>query len=91
MRSSATAPQRADPLYRKVNAYPVDAPASGLLLPVGVRDVDCAYKLIDRRLLHGVSLTGGGATISPEIISNLRMQGARIIERPVQHFPRRAR
>ncbi|HEY2638778.1 MAG TPA: glycosyltransferase family 2 protein [Streptosporangiaceae bacterium] len=80
-------PQRADPLHRKINAY-LWTRLSGLMLPVGVRDVDCAYKLIDRRLLQGVSLTGGGATISPEIISSLRMQGARIIERPVRHFPR---
>ena len=80
-------PQRADPLHRKINAY-LWTRLSGLMLPVGVRDVDCAYKLIDRRLLHGVSLTGGGATVSPEIISNLRLQGARIIERPVQHYPR---
>jgi Glycosyl transferase family 2 len=80
-------PQRADPLHRRINAF-LWTRLSGLMLPVGVRDVDCAYKLIDRRLLHGVSLNGGGATISPEIISNLRMQGARIIERPVRHFPR---
>ena len=80
-------PKRADPVHRKINAY-LWTRLSGLMLPVGVRDVDCAYKLIDRRLLQGVSLTGGGATISPEIISNLRMQGARVIERPVEHFPR---
>ncbi|MGO8957335.1 MAG: glycosyltransferase family 2 protein [Streptosporangiaceae bacterium] len=78
---------RADPVHRKVNAF-LWTRLSGLMLPVRVRDVDCAYKLIDRRLLHGVSLNAGGATISPEIISNLRMQGARIIERPVRHYPR---
>ncbi len=80
-------PHRADPVHRKVNAF-LWTRLSRLLLPVHARDVDCAYKLVDRRLLHGVSLNGGGAAISPEIISHLRMQGARIIERPVQHFPR---
>jgi hypothetical protein len=80
-------PHRADPWNRKVNAY-LWTRLSGLVLPVGVRDVDCAYKLIDRRLLRGADFKGTAATISPEIVSHLRMRGARIIERPVQHFPR---
>jgi putative flippase GtrA len=78
---------RADPLYRRVNASLWSA-ASRVLLPVGIRDVDCSYKLIDRRTLDGVELKGAAATISPELVANLRLKDARIIERPVDHFPR---
>jgi hypothetical protein len=80
-------PQRADPLYRRVNAF-LWTTASRMLLPVGIRDVDCSYKLIDRRSLHGVELKGAAATISPELIAKLRLTDARIIEHPVDHFPR---
>jgi hypothetical protein len=80
-------PRRADPALRKVNAW-LWTRACRLLLGVGARDVDCAYKLIDRRLLDGVDLRGDGGTISPELLMNLRARGARILQRPVDHFPR---
>jgi Glycosyl transferase family 2/Dolichyl-phosphate-mannose-protein mannosyltransferase len=80
-------PARADPWYRRANAFLWTA-ASRVLLRVGVRDVDCAYKLIDRSYLQGLNLTGEAATISPELIAKLRLRHARIIERPVEHFPR---
>jgi len=44
-------PSRADPWYRRANAFLWTA-ASRVLLQVGVRDVDCAYKLIDRSYLE---------------------------------------
>jgi putative flippase GtrA len=80
-------PSRADPLYRRVNAALWTA-ASRLLLQVGIRDVDCSYKLIDRRSLDGIKLNGAAATISPELIAKLRLREARIVERAVDHFPR---
>ncbi|HLJ99811.1 MAG TPA: glycosyltransferase family 2 protein, partial [Streptosporangiaceae bacterium] len=80
-------PRRADPALRKVNAW-LWTRACRLLLGVGARDVDCAYKLIDRRLLDGVDLRGDGGTISPELLMNIRARGARILQRPVDHFPR---
>lgn len=80
-------PHRADPLHRRVNAF-LWTTISRLLLQVGIRDVDCSYKLIDQRYLHGVELKGSAATISPELIAKLRLTHARIIERPVDHFPR---
>jgi hypothetical protein len=80
-------PRRADPALRKVNAW-LWTRACRLLLGVGARDVDCAYKLIDRRFLDGVDLRGDGGTISPELLMNIRARGARILQRPVDHFPR---
>ena len=70
-----------------VNSY-LWTSASRVLLSIKVRDVDCSYKLIDRRFLEGMVLKGRGATISPELIAKLRIRHARIVERPVDHFPR---
>jgi hypothetical protein len=80
-------PSRADPWYRSANAF-LWTTASRMLLRVGVRDVDCSYKLIDRSSMQGLALKGDAATISPELIAKLRLRNARIIERPVEHFPR---
>ncbi|RJL24225.1 glycosyltransferase [Bailinhaonella thermotolerans] len=79
---------RADPLVRRVNGYLWNR-ICRLLLGVAVRDVDCAYKLIDRRLLERVRLRGDAAAISPELLARLRDLDARIVQRPVEHFPRR--
>jgi hypothetical protein len=80
-------PRRADPALRKVNAW-LWTRACRLLLGVRAKDVDCAYKLVDRRVLDGVELRGDAAMISPELLMNLRARGARILQRPVEHFPR---
>ena len=80
-------PRRADPTMRKVNAW-LWTRASGLLLGVGARDVDCAYKLVGRRVLDGVQLHGDAALVSPELLMNIRARGARILQRPVEHYPR---
>ncbi len=78
---------RADPIMRKVNAW-LWTRASRLLLGVGARDVDCAYKLVGRRVLDGVQLHGDAALISPELLMKIRARDARILQRPVRHYPR---
>lgn len=80
-------PRRADPMMRKINAW-LWTQASRILLGVGVRDIDCAYKLIGRRVLDGVALYGDAALISPEILMRIQGRGARILQRPVSHYPR---
>ena len=80
-------PRRADSMMRKVNAW-LWTRASRLLLGVSARDVDCAYKLVGRRVLDGVQLHGDAALISPELLMNIRARGARILQRPVEHYPR---
>ena len=80
-------PDRADSFMRKLNGL-FWTLASRLLLRTGSRDVDCAYKLVDRRVLADVNLLGEAATISPELLAKIRAKGARVIERPVRHYPR---
>jgi len=79
--------KRADPWRRKLNAF-FWTLGSRLLLRTGSRDVDCAYKLIDRRLLEGVTLTGQAAAISPELLAKIRGPRRKVVEHPVEHYAR---
>jgi glycosyltransferase involved in cell wall biosynthesis len=78
---------RQDPLHRRVNANAWNwlvSHAFGLQ----VRDVDCAFKLIRRELVDGISLTSSGAMISTELLVRARANGARARELPVEHRAR---
>jgi glycosyltransferase involved in cell wall biosynthesis len=78
---------RRDPLHRRVNA----AAWNWLVrhtLDVGVRDVDCAFKLIRREVVEGLPLTSTGAMISTELLVRATANGARIRELGVEHRPR---
>jgi glycosyltransferase involved in cell wall biosynthesis len=58
------------------------------LFAVPVRDVDCAFKLFERRVLQGLTIEAGGAMFSSELLARLKARGARIVEVPVKHLPR---
>lgn len=79
---------RRDPLHRVVNGWAwsrlVDA-----LFHVGVRDVDCAFKLFDRRVIEAVSIRSLGAFVNTELLVRARAAGFSVAEVPVSHFPRR--
>jgi hypothetical protein len=79
--------ERADSPMRRVNAA-LWTLASTLLLRTRSRDVDCAFKLIDRRLLMDAKLEGEAAAISPELLARVGTDRARIVEHPVGHYPR---
>jgi len=81
--------RRADPSIRRLNAY-LWSGASRLLLGLPVHDVDCAFKLVHRRVLAAITLEGEAAVISPELLAKAAHAGFRIVEVPVSHFPREA-
>jgi hypothetical protein len=62
--------------------------AVSVLLHIRSKDVDCPYKLIDRRVLTDFELDGNAEVSQVELLAKLRKSGARIIERPVHHHPR---
>jgi glycosyltransferase involved in cell wall biosynthesis len=78
---------RQDPLHRRVNAA-----AWNLLVrhafDLKVRDVDCAFKLIRREVVEGLTLTSSGAMISTELLVRAQANGARVRELGVEHRPR---
>ncbi len=82
-------PTRADPIHRMMFAK-VWAALMSLALGVGVRDVDCAFKLMRRSYVTAAALEAGGAFLSAELLAKARRMGARIVELPVRHLPRRA-
>jgi glycosyltransferase involved in cell wall biosynthesis len=55
---------------------------------VGVRDVNCAFKLMRREALEDLELHARGAMVSAELLGLAQRRGYRVIEVPVDHFPR---
>lgn len=79
--------ERRDPLVRRVNAAAWNwlvRRAFGL----GVRDVDCAFKLMRRDVVARLDLTSDGATISTELLAKALAGGARIQQMGIHHLPR---
>jgi glycosyltransferase involved in cell wall biosynthesis len=78
---------RADHVVRRLNTFAWNMLIRALF-GVRVRDVDCAFKLVPRRALEGIALEAEGAMVSTELLAHLVRRGARIVEVPVDHFPR---
>jgi len=60
-----------------------------LLFRVGVRDIDCAFKLFHKKTLQSLHLESTGAFTSSEILYKLKKQGEVFIQLPVTHRKRR--
>jgi glycosyltransferase involved in cell wall biosynthesis len=78
---------RVDPVGRRL----LGAAWSGLtagVLALPVRDVNCAFKLVERQALEALDLESDGAFIHAELIAKGQAQGWRILEVPVPHHPR---
>jgi glycosyltransferase involved in cell wall biosynthesis len=80
---------RRDPLLRRLNALAFFTLVR-LMFGRLARDVNCAFKLIRRDLLLKLDLRSDGALINTEFLVLAGRAGARLVEVPVHHFPRRA-
>tara|TARA_B100001750_G_scaffold178057_1_gene146348 strand:- start:5135 stop:5884 length:750 start_codon:yes stop_codon:yes gene_type:complete len=78
---------RRDSLLRSLNGRSWSALAN-VTLGLGVRDVNCAFKLFPRELLAATPLSSRGAAIDAEILAEARRLGYPIAEAPVVHRPR---
>jgi glycosyltransferase involved in cell wall biosynthesis len=78
---------RQDPWNRRLNAWAwgrlVDA-----VFDVGVRDVNCAFKVFRREVLDRVVIRSDGAFVNTEILAKARARGYRVRQVPVTHYPR---
>jgi hypothetical protein len=74
---------------RRLNAH-LWSGACRLLFGLPVHDVDCAFKLVRRRVFETVTLHGEAAVISPELLAKSARAGFQIVEVPVAHYPRLA-
>jgi glycosyltransferase involved in cell wall biosynthesis len=78
---------RRDPWPRKLNAFMWGSLVK-TLFGFKVKDVDCAFKLIKRKVVDKVQLSAGGAMVSTELLARSNRAGFRFVEVGVTHYPR---
>lgn len=80
--------RRSDSLVRKLNAAGWKRAARAVVGLKGIRDVDCAFKLLPADALRRCAIQAEGASINVELLAKLERQGVPIIQLPVTHHPR---
>jgi glycosyltransferase involved in cell wall biosynthesis len=78
---------RSDPLHRKFIGR-VYHHTVKLLFGLGVRDVDCDFRLMRRAIFDRVELTKNSGVICLEMMKKIQDAGFVIAEAPVHHFHR---
>lgn len=81
--------ERKDPFYRKVNAFIYNS-AVNLLFGLGVKDIDCAFKMFHRDIFSRLEITSNGAVASAEILIKAKRMGFTFVQVGVSHYPREA-
>ncbi|GEM_PF-637737 len=79
---------RRDPFMRLVNAAGWNV-LNRILFGLKVKDIDCAFKLFERKCVAELPLETRGATISAEMLIRLQRMDVPIKEVPVTHLPRK--
>jgi glycosyltransferase involved in cell wall biosynthesis len=60
------------------------------LFYVPVRDIDCAFKLFQRKVFEDLDIESVGAMVNTELMVKLGRSGAGVVEIGVTHYPRTA-
>ena len=82
------APRR-DPWHRRLNAWAWGQLVNGLF-GLSIQDVNCAFKLFDRRVIDDMEISSSGAFVNTEILVRARAAGRSLAQVPVSHHPRPA-
>lgn len=82
------APRR-DPWPRRAAGVVYSRVVSTLLGIEGVRDVDCAFKLVERKWLGTAPLRSRTGAVNAELLRRALDRGAPLVELPVTHHARR--
>src|SRR5665213_732767 len=82
--------KRADPFQRRANAWAWGTLVRTLFQLKGVRDIDCAFKIVKRSVFGAFKLETTGAMISTELLVKSQKNGFRITEVGVSHYARSA-
>lgn len=82
--------ERRDPFIRQLNAKLFGGWLVRVMLGVRVRDLNCAFKLIPKKVLDHITLESPGALINAELYGRAVRQGFGIKEVGVHHYPREA-
>jgi len=81
---------RSDPFIRRLNAKLFGNFLVRVMLGVRVRDLNCAFKIIPKRVLDSIVLESTGALINAELYGRAVRCGFGIKEVGVHHYPRTA-
>jgi glycosyltransferase involved in cell wall biosynthesis len=79
--------ERHDPLHRVWIGKTYNFCAR-LLFRIRIRDIDCDFRLIRRKLLHQIHLTSTSGTICVELVRKIEISGCSVEEVGVHHYPR---
>jgi glycosyltransferase involved in cell wall biosynthesis len=82
--------ERRDPFIRRLNAKLFGGWLVRIMLNVRVRDLNCAFKLIPKKVLNAITLESTGALINAEMYGRAVRKGFGIREVGVHHYPRTA-
>lgn len=80
--------RRSDPPIRKLNAWGWKKAARAVIGLRGIRDIDCAFKLLPADAIRRVRIGAEGASINAEFLRKLQLMGVPLIQTPVTHRPR---
>jgi glycosyltransferase involved in cell wall biosynthesis len=81
--------KRMDPFHRVFVAQVLLKIWNFLLFGLTVRDVDCAYKLFKKEVRDSIKLETESAITVTELLVKAKSLGYRIIQLPVNHYPRK--
>jgi glycosyltransferase involved in cell wall biosynthesis len=82
--------ERRDPFVRRLNAKLFGGWLVRIMLGVRVRDLNCAFKLIPKKVFERIVLESPGALINAELYGRAVRKGFGIKEVGVHHYPRPA-
>jgi len=77
--------RRADPVHRKITGRTYHWIAR-LSFGLVVRDVDCDFRLMRKKIFDRVTLESDSGVICVEMIKKIQMAGFKIVEVPVHHY-----
>jgi glycosyltransferase involved in cell wall biosynthesis len=80
------APRR-DPWQRRFNGWAWSRLVN-TIFDMSVNDVDCAFKVFDRRIFERIPVYSIGAFVNTEILVRARSAGFTLVQVPVTHYPR---
>jgi len=80
---------RKDPFHRKVNQFLYNS-AIALLFGIRLKDIDCGFKLMKRKIFEVVKIESTGALIDAEFYFKSKRKGFTYRQVGVTHYPRLA-
>ncbi|MFQ5952410.1 MAG: glycosyltransferase family 2 protein [Candidatus Omnitrophota bacterium] len=79
--------KRNDPIHRVINGKAYNLLVR-LLFGLNMRDIDCAFKIVKKKVVDSIPLKSESQFVSAELLIKAKKQGFKIKQVGVHHFPR---